>query len=65
MMVGCPVCGKFVDKQGCLCVECSLSRTTERDTPQPETTYDTVTEIHESNYSKRLKEGFAMLGENY
>jgi hypothetical protein len=65
MTVGCPVCGKHVTKQGCLCVECSLNRTTERDTPQPGTTFDTVTEMHESNYSTRLSEGFAMMNGDY
>jgi hypothetical protein len=62
---GCPVCGKSVKNRGCLCVECSLSRVTERDTPQPVHYSDTVTEMHESNFNTRLSEGFAMLNDNY
>ena len=57
---GCPVCG-MPGRRGCLCVKCSLSRKTERDTPQPTYNYDTVSEMHESNYSTRLADGFAMI----
>ncbi len=64
MLVGCPVCGKWVKHQGCLCVECSLSRNTELDTPQRITIYDAVTEISESNYNRRIREGFTMLGDD-
>jgi hypothetical protein len=61
---GCPVCGK-PGRRACLCVKCSLSRVTERETPQPTYNFDTVTEMHESNYSKRLSDGFAMLNNDY
>lgn len=64
---GCPVCGApdVRGKRGCLCVSCSLSRTTERDTPQPTHYFDTLTEMHESNYSTRLADGFAMMNGDY
>ena len=61
---GCPVCGK-PGKRERLCVKCSLSRITERDTPQPTYNHDTVTEMHESNYSTRLADGFAMMNGDY
>jgi len=60
---GCPVCG-MPGRRGCLCVKCSLSRSTERDTPQTVHYSDAVTEMCESNYSTRLRDGFAMLNED-
>lgn len=64
---GCPVCGAVDSRgrRGCLCVECSLSRKTVRDTPQTIVHYDTVNEISEVNYNRRLSEGFAMMNGDY
>ena len=61
---GCPVCGA-PGKRESLCVECSLGRTTPLDHPQTVHYSDTVTEMHESNYSTRLAEGFAMMNGDY
>jgi hypothetical protein len=58
----CNRCGRYVKTTGCLCSFCSNHQT--ENNPEAHT-WDTVTEMHEGNYSKRLSEGFAMLNEDY
>jgi len=68
MMVGCPQCGRKMSngKQGCLCVECSVGRENTHETQESDNpSYLLTTEMHESNYSRRLAEGFAMMNGDY
>jgi hypothetical protein len=61
----CPKCGNSVDKPGRLCDGCTTCTIKNKSYLSENPNFLLTSEIHESNYSTRLAEGFAMMNGDY